>query len=136
MTKISSDLLQDTYNLVSLAREAALAKGKHEQANRLDPVVESLRSMVSSSRQHPPASESPGVFAQEDFQTLLEAMQSTTRTSGSVSTTLERTQILAAMVADGMPEVEIARQLGVAREEVRLLINLRQRSLALMEGEI
>jgi len=51
---------------------------------------------------------------------------STGGASGSLSSILERNQIVAAMASGGMAEIEIARQMGLAREEVRLIVNTQQ----------
>jgi len=143
MSKIMPGLLNDTYNLIQMARETALAKGRSDQATRLSPVVDDLRSMVNSSRQPastaapsapapigaPPAS---GILAQNDFKALLEAARSgqkpfaasTARAAG------DRIQLVAAMSAGNMSEVDIARQLGMAREEVRLILEVNQKAKA------
>lgn len=44
----------------------------------------------------------------------------------NLSSTLERNRMILAMAAGKMDEIEIARQFGMSREEVRLVLNTRQ----------
>jgi hypothetical protein len=46
----------------------------------------------------------------------------------SLASTLERNRMIQAMSSANMNEVEIARQFGMSREEVRLVLNLQQKS--------
>lgn len=126
MTNSIPGLLNDTLNLVSLARETALVMGKNTQAQKLTPVVEELRSVVSTSQKPSTSSEPTGVMAQSDFQTLLSAAKNTTPAERSIPTLAigERNMIVKAMAEGNMPDVDIARQLGMTRDEVRLVINI------------
>lgn len=135
MTKISSDLLNDTLSLVQLARETALARGNRTQAEKLAPVANNLRTIVSNTRQsaqQPTATSKPSatasgasVMGQSDFKTLLAATQATPRPAvQSISSTLERNQVISSMAAAGMSDLDIARQMGITRDDVRLVINL------------
>ena len=51
--------LEDSLYVLQLAREAALAKNRQAQANRMNPVVEEMRGLVANSYQQssaaPPA---------------------------------------------------------------------------------
>ena len=47
---IKPGLLNDTYNLVQLARESALAQGRQAQADKLSPVVDHLKTLVSNNQ--------------------------------------------------------------------------------------
>jgi hypothetical protein len=161
MSKIASSLLTDTLNVVALARETALARGVKDQADRLTPVVDGLRTVATAARQSRPAArvaasapapvapaasagsaasvtsatsaapaEPTGVLAQADFKTLLAAAQkaplNASAASGSAaasSSAQDRGQVVAAMAAGGMGEVDIARQLGASREEIRLMLS-------------
>lgn len=139
-------LLNDTYHLVQLARESALAQGKQTQASKLSPVVEDLKTLVSggqsgqqtsttssaapsqkteSSAAITPAQPS-GVMAQSDFQTLLNAAKSVP-TNGRVSASnniSERNQMVRSMAASNMMDVDIARRMGMTREEVKLILSV------------
>lgn len=119
MSKVTSSLLHDTLNVIALARETALARGGQAQAERLAPVVDGLRD-VAAARQTQLAA-ATGLLAQADFQALLATAQAAPLNAGP-SAGLEKSQVAAAMSAGGMAEVDIARQLGVTREEVRLLL--------------
>jgi hypothetical protein len=126
MTNTIPGLLSDTLNLVSLARETALIMGKESQAKKLAPVVEELRSVVSTAKKSPASSEAVGVMAQSDFQTLLSAAKTTSPSERSIPTLAigERNMIVKAMAEGNMQDVDIARQLGMTRDEVRLVLNI------------
>ena len=137
MSEIAPRLLNDTLNLVMLAREAALAEGRQSQAKRLSPVVDGLRSLAGGAAPAQPAAVTPsatttpasnvppaslGPLANPEFRSLLAAAQSAPLASHSASSAMDRGLVASAMSAGGTPEVDIARQLGVSREEVRLML--------------
>jgi hypothetical protein len=126
MTNSIPGLLSDTLNLVSLARETALVMGKENQAKKLTPVVEELRSVVSTAKNPPSSTEPVDVMAQSDFQTLLSAAKTTTPSERNIPTLAigERNMIVKAMAEGNMQDVDIARQLGMTRDEVRLVLNV------------
>lgn len=139
MAPISPDLLNDTLSLISLAREAALAKGNQAQADRFAPVAKELHSLVNETRAgstktvnatppKPAASAPPttptGVMAESGFQTLLAASQSKNQTADPLSAALERNRMVSAMGAGGMSDLDIARQMGMTREEVRVVLSI------------
>jgi hypothetical protein len=127
MSSITPRLLNDTLNLITLARETALARGQESQAARLTTVVDGLRQVTreavlpdqTSDERKPTAT---GVLAASGFQALLAATQSPLAGPSSASAAGDRGLVAAAMAAGGMPEVDIARQLGITREEVRLMV--------------
>jgi hypothetical protein len=47
--KIDSNLLNDTLNVVQLARQAALAKGNKERVSALEAIADSLQQVAASS---------------------------------------------------------------------------------------
>lgn len=124
MTRISSELLNDTLNMVALAREAARARGGEDQAERLSPMEEGLREVVHN-RNQVVRQEPAGALARDDFKALLAAAQSGPAQQAFV-TQGERHQIAAAMAAGGMNEVDIARHLGISQERVRVILDLDQ----------
>ncbi len=146
MNKISSVLLSDTLKLIQLARETARVQGQPEQAEKLKPVVEQLKNLADSSNQAKavsPASQtasqkvspSAGILAQDDFRTLLAAVQkSQTSASPSIpaglrpTSSLERNQIVVSMASGGMSALDIARQMGMTIDEVNMVVRLNQRS--------
>jgi hypothetical protein len=135
MSTTIPSLLSDTLQMVTLARETALVLGKENQAKKLTPVVEELRSVVSTAKNPSPLTDSSGVMEQSDFQTLLSAAQNTTpsdRTIPSLGIS-ERNMIVKAMAEGSMPDVDIARQLGMTRDEVNLVLNIGKASSANME---
>lgn len=124
MTRISPELLNDTLSLVQLAREAALARGNQAQAQRLEPIADNLRSLVNTARQAKPSPISGGLMGQSDFQRMLAAMQVAPQEPKSPANAGERNQVVIAMAHAGMGELDIARHMGMAREEVRMIISL------------
>lgn len=134
MTKITSDLLNDTLNLMALARETARVKGSEAQADRLTSVVEGLRDVLTAARSSLSEAPPSGILAQEDFKTLLGVVQSEPVSSPKDSSTQARSQIVVAMAEGGMTEVDIARQLGLAREEVRLMLSINSKHKMNAEG--
>jgi hypothetical protein len=126
MPKITPNLLNDTLSLVQIARETALARGSQDQAERLKPVVDGLRSAVQTSQDQNGVKPVSTVMAQDDFQTLLAATSSRPENPVSTMSSMERTQVVTAMQGGGMSDAEIARQVGMTREEVRMILSLNQ----------
>jgi hypothetical protein len=135
MNTISSNLLSDTLNLIQLARETALNKGNQSQAERLSPVVTNLRNLVKTTQEPRLSTTSTGLMAQDDFRTLISAAQQKSPQSNQIpqSSPTERNQIINAMAAGGMGDIDIARQMGMTRDEIRLVLNLNQVSKSTME---
>jgi hypothetical protein len=121
MERIQNNLLSDTYNLVQLARETARIKGSQQQADRLSPVVSQLKTLVNQ-QQEVTQTKPTGILAQDDFQSLLNVEKKSN--SSSLSDARERNQVIVAMSSGGMADVDIARQMGMPRDEVRMVVNL------------
>jgi hypothetical protein len=121
MEKIQNNLLSDTYNLVQLARETARIRGSQQQAEKLSPVVDQLKTLVTQQRDAAGVKPS-GILAQDDFQSLMAVRKDSS--SNSLTDTKERNQAITAMASGGMNEIDIARQLGMPRDEIRMVINL------------
>lgn len=126
MTKVSSDLLNDTLNLVQLARETALVRGNKAQADRFSPVADNLQEIVKTNRQSQGTDLNIGVMGQSDFKALLSAAQSAPRPVVQASSASDRNQIVVSMSSAGMADVDIARHMGITRDEVRLILNIGQ----------
>ncbi len=129
MSKIAPLLLNDTLNLIQLAREVARIRGQQAQAERLSPLVEGLRQVVSQAQQ-PPTSNASGILAQDDFKTLLAKVQSqpqTTTPAPPSSAPTERARMVLLMAEGGMTDLDIARHLGMTRDEVQLVLSLHHR---------
>jgi hypothetical protein len=126
MSNTIPGLLSDTLNMVTLARETALVLGKNNQANKLTPVVEELRTAVTTAKNPSVPAEATGMMAQSDFQTLLNVAQKSTPSERSIPSLgiSERNMIVKAMAEGSMPDVDIARQLGMTRDEVNLVLNM------------
>lgn len=122
MDRIQSNLLNDTYNLVQLARETARLQGSQSKLEKLGPVVSQLQTLVTNEQTRMPA-ETDGIMAQDDFKTLLTAKPVKVPAASSVSVN-ERNQVITSMALGGMNEIDIARQMGMTRDEVRMFLNL------------
>lgn len=126
MSSIPQVSLEDTYTLMQLVRETALAKGRTDQADQLTPVVNEMRSVVSSARTTSSVPASTGVLGQADFKQLLEISQDKVNAAeasqNSVSIT-ERNRLVKAMASAEMSSLDIARQMGMSREEVDMVVN-------------
>lgn len=119
-------LLNDTLNLVSLARETALVLGKDAQVKKLTPVVDELRTVVTSSKKPASQTEPTDLMAQSDFRVLLDLAKNTIPAERRIPTIAigERNIIVKAMAEGNMSDVDIARQLGMTRDEVHLVLNI------------
>jgi hypothetical protein len=124
--------LEDSLYVLQLAREAALAKNRQAQANRMNPVVEEMRGLVANSYQAPAMPPpSTGLMGQSDFKALLNIAQTRTSQPAAVDSTLsvmERNRLIGAMSAANMSDVEIARQFSLSREEVQLILSAQQKT--------
>lgn len=123
---IKPGLLNDTFNLVQLARETALVQGKQAQAQKLSPVVENLKGLVQNQQAARPPAQPSGMMAQSDFQTLLNAAKTAPAAQRVMPSNniAERNQMVHAMSSSNMLDVDIARQMGMTREEVRLVLSV------------
>lgn len=131
MNTISSTLLNDTLQLMQLARETARVQGSTQQAAKLEPVVSNLREIVSTSME-PRAGAAPdaGILGQDDFRTLLSAAARPARADGvRPAPSPEKYQVVSAMSEGGMNDTDIARHLGLTRDEVRMVLSLSQAPL-------
>jgi len=156
MSSISRVSLDDTLQLIQLVRETALAKGRSAQANRLGPVVDEMRGLAKMAQAAPavkpaqvaPAAPMPapaaGILGQSDFKRLLEATKTVqpakveaaaaaggaaqASSVSAVASVLERNRLMSAMSAANMSDVEIAKQFGVSRDEVRLVLNVQNKA--------
>jgi DNA-binding NarL/FixJ family response regulator len=128
---------------MQLAKQAAIARGNQERANKLSTVADGLyraatgantSQKINASAKSVTLSQNSasGVMGQDGFQTLLNAVQS--GSAAQQSTTVDkpvtqqlfsdRNQIVVSMASGGMNEMEIARQFGITRDEVRTILSL------------
>ncbi len=139
MTSITNNVLSDTLNLVQLARETALARGKQEQAQRLSPVVDELKSLAAAKPNNPLPQATSSMMAQSDFGALLSvAKQAPAQPAQSIQPVQsmagsDRNRMVLAMANGNMAEKEIARQLGMTTDEVRMIVTANQKSQASAE---
>jgi hypothetical protein len=124
--------LEDSLYVLQLAREAALAKNRQVQANRMNPVVEQMRGLVANSYQAQTTAPSSGVMGQPDFKALLDVARSRSGqpSSGeSTASAMERNRLIGAMAEANMSDVDIARQFSMSREEVKLILSAQQKTI-------
>lgn len=138
MSSISRVSLEDTLNLIQLARETALARGKETQASLLVPVMKEMRTLAATHRtvERPMIAPSNDILGQSDFRRLLEVTQSRMQPdpqAQELKSAMERNRLIVAMSDGAMADVEIAKQFGITREEVRLVLSVNERSKMYME---
>jgi hypothetical protein len=137
MTSITPTLLNDTLSLIQLARETARNQGKEAQVERLSPLVDGLRNAVSEARD---VKSSATMLNQDGFKTLLNAVDApapkspSASASGMVSSPAERSQMVWMMAEGGMKDIDIARHLGITRDDVQLVLSLQHGSSRKKEG--
>jgi len=128
MEKINNSLLNDTLKLMQLAREAARQRGVKDQANQLDPVIDRLQTLAnpgSEKTEERPA----GVLAQSDFKLLMQVVNNEQTNQSPIQNLQERNKMVNSMSAGGMSELDIAKYLGITRDEVRTILNISNSSL-------
>lgn len=141
MNSIPRVSLEDTLNLIQLARETALSKGQQQQAERMSSVADQMRTLVTNTRQSSASkkADTAGVLGQSDFKKLMGASQTketAQKDSVSSATIIDRNRLVNAMSASGMSDLEIARQFGISRDEVRLVINLQSKGKFVVNSEV
>ena len=123
--------LEDSLYVLQLARETALAKNHQAQAQRMMPVVEEMRGLVTNSYQAQTTAPTTGVMGQSDFKTLLDVARTRTNqpaTADSTSSVIDRNRLIGAMSEANMSDIDIARQFSISREEVQLILNVPQKT--------
>jgi hypothetical protein len=128
---ISKVSLEDSLYVLQLAREAALAKNRQAQADRMNPVVEEMRGLVANSYQSQTTTPASGVMGQSDFKALLDVARSRPGQAAgvdSVSSAMERNHLIGAMSEANMSDVDIARQFSMSRDEVQLILSAQQKA--------
>lgn len=119
-------LLNDTINLFSLAREVALEHGEHEKAERLTTVINQLRQLS------PSTSQAKSSLPKEESNVLMEirrdssALEQSNPLSFGNTSINDRNRMILVLSAGGMTDIEIAKQLGITQEEVRIILRLSQ----------
>lgn len=138
MSNIPKVSLEDSLYVLQLARETALAQNRQAQAKRMMPVVDEIRSLVST----PPQTTLPsstGVMGQSDFRALLDVTQARVNqppTVDSAASVMDRNRLIGAMGEANMSDVDIARQFSITREEVQLVLNVQQKNKSYGGGSI
>jgi hypothetical protein len=131
MSNIPKVTLEDSLYVLQLARETALAQNRQAQAKRMMPVVEEMRTLVTSTPGTSSTLPSTGVMGQADFKTLLDVSQARVGQPQSVDLTasmLERNRLIGAMAEADMSDVDIARQFSMTRDEVQLVLSVQKKN--------
>ncbi len=126
MANISSQMLHNTLQVLSLARQTAIDQGKAQEADQIAPVENRLRHLVDQSAEVDRPEAAAPLLKNSDFQHLLEVK----RQAGPSHPTggeQDRNQIIQSMASAGMSEMEIARQMGMTSEEVEMIVKLSRR---------
>lgn len=126
MSEISSDMLQNTLQMISLARQSAVNQGQNQKAEMIAPVEERLRKIVEPPRENTGMPAAAPVARDTGFQHLL-AVKAQQQTTPSAGYDQDRNHIIQSMAAAGMSAVEIARQMGITSEEVDIVVQLSRR---------
>lgn len=133
--RVSANILDDTLKLFQLARQAARINGQPSQAERLAPLVDDLTSLVAKSQRASNnciSAAGSSILAQNDFKKLLETFQTNApNAQGAIDFKVqlnspERNRIVTAMANGGMNYLDIARQMGMTIEEVKMIITLQK----------
>ena len=106
------DLMNETINLIALARETALNKGDTQRAEKFKPIEEGLREIISRVWKEDNQVKASLFSSYPAIQTLVDVANDPSRNGLGRSAAQERNQIVASMSAEGMDELEIARNLG------------------------
>jgi hypothetical protein len=126
------DIISQTMRILQLAQEGALAKGQQDKAQQLSQALSEFQKVITTRQEKAaePATAAAPIASQTDFQRLLTAAQPELASVSSPKglSAQDRQHAVLAMAASSMSEVDIARQLGMTREEVRLIIGVNQRS--------
>jgi hypothetical protein len=126
MSNIPRISLEDSLYVLQLVRETALAQNRKAQADKLAPVVDEMRNIVTNAPQTTSTPPSSGTMGQTDFQALLNVSQERVNQAeqpNSVASVQERNRLIGAMAEANMTDVDIARQFSMTREEVQLVLN-------------
>lgn len=137
MSNIQKVSLEDSLYVLQLARETALAKNRQTQANRMGPLVDEIRGLVSNPSKATTTPPSTGVMGQTDFRTLLNISQTRVNQPQSLDATssaLERNRLIGAMSEAKMSDVDIARQFSMSREEVQLVLSFQKNNRSYGDG--
>jgi hypothetical protein len=126
MNNIPLISLEDTFHLVQLAREAALARGSVAQAEALTPVIDQMRSLIASERnadrpQSASDDETENLLTEPAFQRLIGLNNQLAAGEPGVRPG-DRNELIQGFAETGISILDIARRLEMTREEVNLVI--------------
>ncbi len=116
-------LMNDTLHLMQLAQETARRSGNAQQADKLDPVVNQFKELINREMEAASMDAASG-DATTSFQKILSTSSGVQNQRNAQLSLNDRNRMIASLSEGGMSDVQIARELNITRDEVRLVINL------------
>lgn len=128
MSKISSEMLNQTLQLISLTRQTALEQGKAQEAEKMAPVENKLRGIAADAEQERPRGRGTSALRGSDFQRLLAIKEGEGSGESKTNYDQDRNRVIQSMASGGMTALDIARQMGMTSEEVEMVVSLGRKS--------
>ena len=116
-------LMSDTLHLMQLAQETARRSGNSQQADKLDPVVNQFKELINREMETTSV-ETNSSESSQNFQKILSASNGAQNQRNTQLSLNDRNRMITSLSEGGMSDVQIARELNITRDEVRLVVNL------------
>lgn len=116
-------LMNDTLHLMQLAQETARRSGNMQQADKLDPVVNQFKELINREMESASMDAASG-DASTSFHKILSTSNGVQNQRNAQLSLNDRNRMITSLSEGGMSDVQIARELNITRDEVRLVINL------------
>lgn len=116
-------LMNDTLHLMQLAQETARRSGNTQQAEKLDPVVNQFKELINREIEAVSV-ETNSSESSQNFQKILSGSNGIQNQRNAQLSLNDRNRMIASLSEGGMSDIQIARELNITRDEVRLVINL------------
>jgi DNA-binding NarL/FixJ family response regulator len=116
-------LMNDTLHLIQLAQETSRRNGNMQQADKLEPVVNQFKELINREMESTTMEAASG-DATTSFQKILSTSNGVQNQRNAQLSLNDRNRMITSLSEGGMTDVQIARELNITRDEVRLVINL------------
>jgi ribosome-interacting GTPase 1 len=116
-------LMNDTLHLMQLAQETARRSGNTQQADKLDPVVNQFKELINREMESASIDSNSGDTT-TSFQKILSTSNGVQNQRNAQLSLNDRNRMITSLSEGGMSDVQIARELNITRDEVRLVLNL------------
>lgn len=116
-------LMNDTLHLMQLAQETARRSGNMQQADKLDPVVNQFKELINREMESASMDAASGDTS-TSFHKILSTSNGVQNQRNAQLSLNDRNRMITSLSEGGMSDVQIARELNITRDEVRLVINL------------